>query len=99
MSQYQGMCGGCDPSSGVACWSSPVLPSFEGSLSSTQRLSAKADAALFNHVKSAGPTYKFASAEEYLRYKKARVLANAATNDPYRGAPSSAVAAMQREGC
>jgi hypothetical protein len=95
MSTYQGACGP---------YGSPVLPSPEGMLSSTQRQTAKADAALYGHVNAARvasgrPAYQFASAADYLRYKKARVLANAATNDPYRGAPSAAIAAMQRAGC
>jgi len=104
MSTYQGTCGGCDLSAGVACWAAPVLPTFEGSLSSTQRQSAKADAALYGHVNAARvasgqAAYQFASATDYLRYKKARILANSATNDPFRGPPSAAIAATQRAGC
>ena len=96
MSTHQGACG--------TDWSSPVLPSPEGMLSSTQRQAAKADAALYGHVNAARvstgrPAYQFASAADYLRYKKARILANPATNDPYCGPPSAAIAAMQRSGC
>ena len=96
------MCGSTtDPSGG---WAAPVLPSHEGSLTSYQRQAAKADAALYGHVNAARAasgqaSYKFASATDYLRYKKARILANPATNDPYRGAPSAAIAATQRAGC
>jgi hypothetical protein len=104
MSTYQGTCGGCDASAGTVCWGSPVLPSSEGTLTSTQRLAGKADAALYGHVNAARiasgrAAYQFASATDYLRYKKARVLANPATNDPFRGPPSAAIAAIQRTGC
>ncbi len=102
MSTYQGTCGSTtDPSGG---WGAPVLPTYEGALSSTQRQAAKADAALYGHVNAAREAsgraaYQFASATDYLRYKKARLLANPATNDPYRGPPSAAIAAIQRKGC
>jgi hypothetical protein len=73
-------------------------------LTSAQRQTAKADAAFYGHVNAARVasgqnSYQFSSAADYLRYKKARILANPATNDPYRGAPSAAIAAMQRAGC
>lgn len=67
MSTYQGACGTCGSPA-------PILPTHERQLSGTMRTNLLSEAVIFQHQRTTGKT-QFASAADYMRYKKARVMA------------------------
>ena len=97
MSTYQGMCGVCDPDT-ATCSGSPVLPSHTGQLTGNQRTGILAEATLYNHQFISGRT-QFASGMDYIRYKKARILAGSAAYTKGRPPPSAATADLIKNGC
>lgn len=91
MSMYQGLCG--------SCADTPiVLPAPERQLSSAQRTSLLSEAVIYQHQRTTGKT-QFASAMEYLRYKKARVMAGTPLCTAGRPPQSSIVTGLIATGC
>lgn len=96
MSTYQGQCGACNTSGD--CAGAPVLPTDTAQLSSGMRTGLLTDATVFNHQLATGRT-QFASAGEYLRYKKARTLTGSLQYGGWRGAQSVIIKNLNEAGC
>jgi len=84
----------CDCSSGYT-----VLPSETTQLSGGQLVATRGEATLFFAAVAAGVRPVFASGADYVRYKKARILAGNRTTQNCRGPQSSAIAQMQSVSC
>jgi hypothetical protein len=100
MSTFQGQCGYCDPS---GCWSSPVFPGQTEQFGASDQREFRATATVYGHVvaeKRRGEVVRFASATDYMRYKKGLLAAGSAAGyRPYRPPPSAAIASMIATGC
>ena len=100
MSTFQGQCGYCDPS---GCWSSPVFPGQTEQFGASDQREFRATAVVYGHVvarKQRDEVVRFASATDYLRYKKGLLAAGSAAGyRPYRPPPSAAIASMIATGC
>lgn len=96
MSTYQGQCGACNTSGD--CASSPILPTETAQLSSGMRTGLLTDATVLNHQVATGRT-QFASAGEYLRYKKARALTGSLQYGGWRPAQSVIIKNLNEAGC
>ena len=92
MSTYQGSCG-------VECGTSaPVLPKLESQLSGGQRTSLVAEATIYYHQITTGKQ-QFASASDYLRHKKARIMAGTPICTSGRPPQSAIIAGLIATGC
>jgi hypothetical protein len=101
MSTYQGECGYCDPSGN--CWPAPVFPGQTEQFGGSDQKEFRATASVYGHalqVRQSGRAPRFASATDYLRYKKGAIAAGSASGyRPYRPPPSAAIADMISAGC
>lgn len=92
MSTHQGSCGGeCNEGA-------PVLPKLESQLSVGQRTSLLAEATIYYHQVTTGKQ-QFASASDYLRYKKARLMAGTPVCTAGRPPQSAIIAGLIATGC
>ena len=96
MSTYQGQCGWCDTSGN--CSGSPVLPTETAQMSSGMRTGLLTSATVLNHQLASGRT-QFASAGEYLHYKKARALTGSLQYGGWRGPQSVIIKNLNEAGC
>ena len=101
MSTFQGQCGYCDPSDG--CWPSPVFPGQTEQFGASDQKEFRATATVYGSTVAAqrrGEVVRFASATDYLRYKKGLIAAGSAGGyRPYRPPPSAAIESMIATGC
>lgn len=94
MSTYQGMCGGsCNGGAGA-----PVLPKPESQLSSHMRTNLLGDAVVYQHQVTTGKQ-KFASAADYMRFKKARLLSGTPLCVAGRPPQSAIITRLIETGC
>ncbi len=94
MSTYQGMCGGaCQGGAGA-----PVIPKPESQLSSSMRTNVLGDALVYQHQVTTGKK-QFASATDYMRYKKARILAGTPLCVAGRPPQSAIITRLIETGC
>ena len=95
MSTYQGMCGssGCNSGAGA-----PVLPKPESQLSSTMRTNLLGDAVVYQHQVTTGKQ-QFASAADYMRFKKARILSGTPLCVAGRPPQSAIITRLIETGC
>jgi hypothetical protein len=92
MSTYQGSCGG-ECGTGA-----PVLPKLESQLSGGQRTSLVSEATIYYHQVTTGKQ-QFASAADYMRYKKARIMAGTSLCTAGRTPQSSIITGLIATGC
>ena len=89
---YQGMCGG-------ACnGGAPVLPKPESQLSSGMRTNLLGDAIVYQHQVTTDKK-QFASATDYMRYKKARILSGTPLCVAGRPPQSAIITRLIETGC
>jgi hypothetical protein len=95
MSTFQGQCGYCDPS---GCWPAPVFPGQTEQFGGSDSKEFRATATVYGHALLTQQK-RFASATDYLRYKKGLIAAGSAGGyRPYR-APPAPIADMIAAGC
>ena len=97
MSTYQGLCGGA--CNGGA--SAPVLPKPESQLSSHMRTNLLGDALVYQHYQHQITTGKkqFASATDYMRFKKAQILSGTPLCVAGRPPQSAIITRLIETGC
>jgi hypothetical protein len=81
------------------CSGCTVLPSETTQLSGGQLVATRGEATLFFATVNAGVRPVFASGADYVRYKKARILAGNTGTQNQRPPQSAAIAQMQAVPC